>query len=104
MKSTQIFTGHNLILTEIKAVGPIMSSYKEAGRPFVQRRTLYVDIYLGGNVSFRHEHIAQTFMGEPTSSEQEAWQTHLNQLTAQRADLIQQWEEALFPTASRQTS
>ncbi len=96
MKTTQIFTGHNLHLTDIVAISGVMreSSYRQGGA--IRDLSLYLEIHCKHGVVLRHHHQHFSFLGEPTEEEKTRYDQSAQKLQSQRDALVREWEAVLI--------
>ncbi len=93
MKTTTIFTGHQLDLTSIQAVGPVL--IEASVDEFMATRTLKLTLTLLFGGVLHHTGRSQTLMGKATTGEDADWNAAIDELETARVRLIEQWERAM---------
>jgi hypothetical protein len=99
MAITEIFTGHVLDLSDIKAVSDIVMDKKQSENSAFVHKTLYLEIYLAGGSVLRYNHFFMThFSGHVDETERTEWQNKVDSLKAKRKELLEQWSQAVGKT------
>jgi len=95
MSISQIFTGHALDLSDIRAVSDVMLERRTHTNGALMHRTMYLEITLAGGAVLRHNHFfMDTFVNHMDEEQKAGWKKAHDDLREKRKELLEQWSQA----------